>query len=176
MGTDRLNINPSLFSAHPNVILNCRGNLVKRNLAIKTPLNYSKVAVRVNCSRSWYCFVLSFTDCVSVIGSDDATTCHLVVLRHTGNVAFIRCMLFALFCQRTQFVITAMIEFHYFLGSGAVCLAHCDGSSTWSEVPVLVKAVTSLSNVSNGGRYETHRQTHSVTAHISHCEHPIQMF
>ncbi|XP_076585653.1 protein N-terminal asparagine amidohydrolase [Chaetodon auriga] len=61
---------------------------------------------------------------VSVIGSDDATTCHLVVLRHTG--------------------------------SGAVCLAHCDGSSTWSEVPLLVKAITSLSNVSKEGRLELH--------------------
>ncbi|XP_070838540.1 protein N-terminal asparagine amidohydrolase isoform X3 [Chaetodon trifascialis] len=61
---------------------------------------------------------------VSVIGSDDATTCHLVVLRHTG--------------------------------SGAVCLAHCDGSSTWSEVPLLVKTVTSLSNVSKEGRLELH--------------------
>uniref|UniRef100_A0A7N6FAK9 N-terminal asparagine amidase n=1 Tax=Anabas testudineus TaxID=64144 RepID=A0A7N6FAK9_ANATE len=63
-------------------------------------------------------------NCVSVIGSDDATTCHLVVVRHTG--------------------------------SGAVCLAHCDGSSTWSEVPLLIKAVTSLSNVSEEGRLELH--------------------
>ncbi|XP_034543111.1 protein N-terminal asparagine amidohydrolase [Notolabrus celidotus] len=63
-------------------------------------------------------------DSVSVIGSDDATTCHLVVLRHTG--------------------------------SGAVCLAHCDGSSTWSEVPLLVKAVSSLSNVCKEGRLELH--------------------
>ncbi|XP_053187812.1 protein N-terminal asparagine amidohydrolase isoform X2 [Scomber japonicus] len=63
-------------------------------------------------------------NCVSVIGSDDATTCHLVVLRHTG--------------------------------SGAVCIAHCDGSSTWSEVPLLVKTVTSLSNVSKEGRLELH--------------------
>ncbi|KAK0155154.1 Protein N-terminal asparagine amidohydrolase [Merluccius polli] len=61
---------------------------------------------------------------VSVIGSDDATTCHLVVVRHTG--------------------------------SGAVCLAHCDGSSTWSEVPLIVKAVTSLSNHSKEGRLELH--------------------
>lgn len=61
---------------------------------------------------------------VSVIGSDDATTCHLVVLRHTG--------------------------------SGAVCLAHCDGSNTWSEVPLFVKAVMSLSNVSKEGRLELH--------------------
>ncbi|KAI3352825.1 hypothetical protein L3Q82_019403 [Scortum barcoo] len=63
-------------------------------------------------------------NCVSVIGSDDATTCHLVVLRHTG--------------------------------SGAVCLAHCDGSSTLSEVPLLVKAVMALSNVSKEGRLELH--------------------
>ncbi|XP_044047123.1 protein N-terminal asparagine amidohydrolase isoform X2 [Siniperca chuatsi] len=63
-------------------------------------------------------------NCVSVIGSDDATTCHLVVLRHTG--------------------------------SGAVCLAHCDGSSTRSEVPLLVKAVISLSNNSKEGRLELH--------------------
>ncbi|XP_076001444.1 protein N-terminal asparagine amidohydrolase [Genypterus blacodes] len=61
---------------------------------------------------------------VSVIGSGDATTCHLVVLRHTG--------------------------------SGAVCLAHCDGSSTRSEVPLFVKAVTSLSNLSKEGRFELH--------------------
>ncbi|KAM9363042.1 protein N-terminal asparagine amidohydrolase [Symphorus nematophorus] len=63
-------------------------------------------------------------NCVSVIGSEDATTCHLVVLRHTG--------------------------------SGAVCLAHLDGSSTWSEVPLIVNAVMSLSNVSKEGRLELH--------------------
>ncbi|CAL8388593.1 unnamed protein product [Arctogadus glacialis] len=61
---------------------------------------------------------------VSVLGSDDATTCHLVVVRHTG--------------------------------SGAVCLAHCDGSSTWSEVPLIVRAVTSLSHRSTEGRLELH--------------------
>uniref|UniRef100_A0A1A8JUM0 N-terminal asparagine amidase n=1 Tax=Nothobranchius kuhntae TaxID=321403 RepID=A0A1A8JUM0_NOTKU len=61
---------------------------------------------------------------VSVIGSDDATTCHLVVLRHTG--------------------------------SGAACLAHCDGSRTWSEVQLIVKAVASLSNVFKDGRFELH--------------------
>ncbi|XP_053355522.1 uncharacterized protein LOC128527190 isoform X3 [Clarias gariepinus] len=61
---------------------------------------------------------------VSVIGSDDATTCHLVVLRHTG--------------------------------SGATCLAHLDGSSTRTEVPLLVNAVTALSNPSKAGRLELH--------------------
>lgn len=61
---------------------------------------------------------------VSVIGSDDATTCHLVVLRHTG--------------------------------SGAVCVAHLDGSSTWAEVQLIIKAVMSLSHHSKDGRLELH--------------------
>ncbi|XP_058258580.1 protein N-terminal asparagine amidohydrolase isoform X1 [Hemibagrus wyckioides] len=61
---------------------------------------------------------------VSVIGSEDATTCHLVVLRHTGN--------------------------------GATCLAHLDGSSTWTEVPLVVNAVTALSNSAKAGRLELH--------------------
>ncbi|KAK1162814.1 protein N-terminal asparagine amidohydrolase isoform X2 [Acipenser oxyrinchus oxyrinchus] len=65
------------------------------------------------------------SDCsVTVIGSDDATTCHIVVLRHTG--------------------------------SGATCLAHCDGSSTWSEVPLIVKAVRSLTKSAEEGRLELH--------------------
>ncbi|XP_036383825.1 protein N-terminal asparagine amidohydrolase [Megalops cyprinoides] len=61
---------------------------------------------------------------VTVIGSDDATTCHLVLVRHTG--------------------------------SGATCLAHCDGSSTWTEVPLFVKAVTTLSSQAKDGRLELH--------------------
>lgn len=43
----------------------------------------------------------------------------------------------------------------YFLGSGAVCLAHCDGSSTWSEVLLVVKTVASLSKGCKDGRYDT---------------------
>ncbi|XP_057700365.1 protein N-terminal asparagine amidohydrolase [Corythoichthys intestinalis] len=61
---------------------------------------------------------------VSVIGSEDATTCHLVVLRHTG--------------------------------SGAACLAHCDGSNTCAEVSLFIKSVTSLSSCCNDGRLELH--------------------
>ncbi|KAF3843956.1 hypothetical protein F7725_016004 [Dissostichus mawsoni] len=80
---------------------------------------------------------------VSVIGSGDATTCHFVVLRHTGNASFIEFSLWALFCMCIY-------------RSGAVCLAHCDGSCTWSEIPLIVKAVTSLSNVSKEGRLELH--------------------
>ncbi|MBN3320969.1 NTAN1 amidohydrolase, partial [Atractosteus spatula] len=63
-------------------------------------------------------------DAVTVMGSDDATTCHLVALRHTG--------------------------------SGAACLAHCDGSGTAREVPLIVRAVTSLSSHAHGGRLELH--------------------
>ncbi|XP_054896802.1 protein N-terminal asparagine amidohydrolase isoform X2 [Poeciliopsis prolifica] len=63
-------------------------------------------------------------NCVSILGSDDATTCHLVVLRHSG--------------------------------SGAVCLSHLDGSSTRTEVQLTMKAVTSLSNDCNEGRFELH--------------------
>ncbi|KPP73112.1 protein N-terminal asparagine amidohydrolase-like, partial [Scleropages formosus] len=40
--------------------------------------------------------------------------------------------------------------------SGATCLAHCDGSSTWSEVSLIVKAVNDLSRDANEGRLELH--------------------
>ncbi|XP_062415059.1 protein N-terminal asparagine amidohydrolase-like [Pungitius pungitius] len=78
---------------------------------------------------------------VSVIGSEDATTCHLVVLRHTG--------------------------------SGAVCLAHCDGYSTQSDVPLIVKAVMSLSDISKEGRLELHlsggfKDDKKISAKLSH--------
>lgn len=83
---------------------------------------------------------------VSILGSDDATTCHLVVLRHTG--------------------------------SGVTCLAHCDGSSTWTEVPLIINAVTSSSSSSStvkDGRLELHlvggfdddrRISHSLSLNI----------
>ncbi|KAK1164903.1 protein N-terminal asparagine amidohydrolase isoform X1 [Acipenser oxyrinchus oxyrinchus] len=58
---------------------------------------------------------------VTVIGSDDVTTCHLVVLRH-------RCR------------------------SGATCLAHCEGLSTWCEVPLIVKTVRLLMKSTEEGR------------------------
>uniref|UniRef100_A0A8C4SXG8 Protein N-terminal asparagine amidohydrolase n=1 Tax=Erpetoichthys calabaricus TaxID=27687 RepID=A0A8C4SXG8_ERPCA len=61
---------------------------------------------------------------VTVIGSDDATTCHLVILRHTG--------------------------------SGATCLAHCDGSSTRSEVSLIIKTVRVLTANLKEGRFELH--------------------
>ncbi|OCT64075.1 N-terminal asparagine amidase L homeolog isoform X1 [Xenopus laevis] len=61
---------------------------------------------------------------VSVLGSDDATTCHILVLRHTG--------------------------------SGATCLAHCDGSDTKNEVAAVLHAVKSLTNNTDEGRLELH--------------------
>uniref|UniRef100_A0A8C5QS33 N-terminal asparagine amidase n=1 Tax=Leptobrachium leishanense TaxID=445787 RepID=A0A8C5QS33_9ANUR len=61
---------------------------------------------------------------ISILGSDDATTCHIVVLRHTG--------------------------------SGATCLAHCDGSDTESEVEDILQAVKYLSNNTEDGRLELH--------------------
>ncbi|XP_034286113.1 protein N-terminal asparagine amidohydrolase [Pantherophis guttatus] len=57
---------------------------------------------------------------VSILGSDDATTCHFVVLRHTG--------------------------------SGAICLTHCDGSDTETEVLLIVNAVKVLSLSTDCGR------------------------
>uniref|UniRef100_A0A8D0BG62 N-terminal asparagine amidase n=1 Tax=Salvator merianae TaxID=96440 RepID=A0A8D0BG62_SALMN len=61
---------------------------------------------------------------VSILGSDDATTCHLVVLRHTG--------------------------------SGAICLTHCDGSDTETEVLLITNAVKVLSPNVECGRLELH--------------------
>ena len=28
---------------------------------------------------------LCFSECIQVLGTDDATTCHIVILKHTGN-------------------------------------------------------------------------------------------
>ncbi|KAM3827200.1 protein N-terminal asparagine amidohydrolase isoform 2-T3 [Vipera latastei] len=61
---------------------------------------------------------------VSILGSDDATTCHFVVLRHTG--------------------------------SGAICLTHCDGSDTETEVMLMINAVKVLSPSTDCGRLELH--------------------
>ncbi|KAK9393204.1 protein N-terminal asparagine amidohydrolase [Crotalus adamanteus] len=61
---------------------------------------------------------------VSILGSDDATTCHFVVLRHTG--------------------------------SGAICLTHCDGSDTETEVLLVINAVKVLSPSTDCGRLELH--------------------
>ncbi|KAM4023726.1 protein N-terminal asparagine amidohydrolase isoform 2-T2 [Anomaloglossus baeobatrachus] len=60
---------------------------------------------------------------ISILGSEDATTCHIVVLRHTG--------------------------------SGATCLAHCDGSDSETEVAAIIQAVKSLTKTTEG-RLELH--------------------
>ncbi|XP_029360877.1 protein N-terminal asparagine amidohydrolase [Echeneis naucrates] len=115
-GLDRISATTELFDRYPHLQDNAR-------------TFHSKPLVNVDPKCLLYVQQREFAattpadSSVSVIGSDDATTCHLVVLRHTG--------------------------------SGAVCLAHCDGSNTWSEVPLFVNAVTSLS-VNKEGRLELH--------------------
>ncbi|XP_048104234.1 protein N-terminal asparagine amidohydrolase isoform X2 [Alosa alosa] len=56
-----------------------------------------------------------------------------------------------LYVQQREFAATIPLD-----RSGATCLAHCDGSRTWSEVPLIVKAVTSLTGAVKDGRYELH--------------------
>ncbi|CAB1426074.1 unnamed protein product [Pleuronectes platessa] len=116
-GLDRLNSTAELFDKHPHLQDSARA-FRSRPLVDVDPKCLLYVQQRE------FAATTPADDHVSVLGSDDATTCHLVVLRHTG--------------------------------SGAVCLAHCDGSSTWSEIPHLVKSVTSLSKVSKEGRLELH--------------------
>ncbi|KAG7484974.1 N-terminal asparagine amidohydrolase [Solea senegalensis] len=116
-GVDRFNATADLFDKYPHLQENARTFHSKPIVAVDP-----KCLLYVQ--QREFAATTPADNCVSVIGSDDATTCHLVVLRHTG--------------------------------SGAVCLAHCDGSSTWSEIPLLVKAVMSLSDVSQEGRLELH--------------------
>ncbi|XP_058495976.1 protein N-terminal asparagine amidohydrolase-like isoform X1 [Solea solea] len=116
-GVDRFNATADLFDKYPHFKENARTFHSKPIVAVD-PKGLLYVQQRE------FAATTPADNCVSVIGSEDATTCHLVVLRHTG--------------------------------SGAVCLAHCDGSSTWSEIPLLVKAVMSLSDVSQEGRLELH--------------------
>lgn len=116
-GLDRTSSTAELFDKYPQLQENARTFLAK-------PLVDVDPKCLLYVQQREFAATTPADNCVSVIGSDDATTCHLVVLRHTG--------------------------------SGAVCLAHCDGSSTWSEVPLLVKAVMSLSNVRKEGRLELH--------------------
>lgn len=116
-GFDRINSTAELFDRNPHLQENARTFRSKPHVDVDP-----KCLLYVQ--QREFAATTPADNCVSVIGSDDATTCHLVVLRHTG--------------------------------SGAVCLAHCDGSSTWSEVPLLVKAVTSMNTVCKEGRLELH--------------------
>lgn len=104
---DRISSTVELFDRHPHLQESAR-DFRSKPLVDVDPKCFLYVQQRE------FAATTPTDDNVSILGSDDATTCHLVVLRHTG--------------------------------SGAVCLAHCDGSNTWSEVPLIVKAVTSLSN------------------------------
>ncbi|XP_048869819.1 protein N-terminal asparagine amidohydrolase [Brienomyrus brachyistius] len=114
---ERLRSTAGLFAKHPHFQENAKAFRAKalENVDIKRLLyvQQREFAATTPADKS-----------VTVLGSDDATTCHLVVLRHTG--------------------------------SGATCLAHCDGFSTWTEVPSIVKAVATLSGKASGGRLELH--------------------
>ncbi|XP_034044820.1 protein N-terminal asparagine amidohydrolase [Thalassophryne amazonica] len=116
-GIDRIRSTAELFDRFPHLQQNAR------SFSSKPPVNVDPKCLLYVQQRE-FASTTPKDDNVSVIGSDDATTCHLVVLRHTE--------------------------------SGAVCLAHCDGSSTQSEVPLIVKAVMSLSNHVKEGRLELH--------------------
>ncbi|XP_056265851.1 protein N-terminal asparagine amidohydrolase [Pseudoliparis swirei] len=116
-GLDRITSTMELFDKYPHLQENAR------TFSSKPPVDVDPKCL-LYVSQREFAATTPADECVSVIGSGDATTCHLVVLRHTG--------------------------------SGAVCLAHCDGSSTRSEVPLLVKTVTSLSGFSKEGRLELH--------------------
>lgn len=50
--------------------------------------NFLSVIQNRICAETLLLLFSYFAAIVSVIGSDDATTCHLVVLRHTGNYFF----------------------------------------------------------------------------------------
>ncbi|KAG5278847.1 hypothetical protein AALO_G00103380 [Alosa alosa] len=114
---DRVSSTSELFSKHSHLQENAR---VFRS---KTPTTVDPKCLLYVQQRE-FAATIPLDKSVTIIGSADATTCHLVVLRHTG--------------------------------SGATCLAHCDGSRTWSEVPLIVKAVTSLTGAVKDGRYELH--------------------
>lgn len=113
------------------------------------------VSVCVCVTSGWHlsikCTDVSLSsDSVSILGSDDATTCHLVVLRHTGDTKpSSNQYLVAFHCM----YVCVILLFFCCEGSGATCLAHCDGSSTWTEVPLIVNAVTSKSNPDKDGRW-----------------------
>ncbi|KAG8145578.1 hypothetical protein E2320_012093 [Naja naja] len=85
-------------------------------------------------------------DSVSILGSDDATTCHFVVLRHTGTEI----------TEEICGLVPIKVDFYQVSGSGAICLTHCDGSDTETEVLQIVNAVKVLSLSTECGRLELH--------------------
>ncbi|CAL1602002.1 unnamed protein product [Knipowitschia caucasica] len=116
-GFNRINSTVELFEKYPHLQDNAR-QFRSRPLVEVDPKRFLYVQQRE------YAATTPADKCVSIIGSDDATTCHLVVLRHTGN--------------------------------GAACVGHLDGSSTWSEVQLIIKSVLSLSHHCKDGRLELH--------------------
>ncbi|KTF84662.1 hypothetical protein cypCar_00039864 [Cyprinus carpio] len=134
--TERVNSTAELFSKYPHLKESAKQFVSRSPEAVDT-----KQLLYVQ--QREFAATTPADNSVSVLGSDDATTCHLVVLRHTG--------------------------------SGATCLAHCDGSSTCTEVPLIVSAVTSRSAPAKEGRLELHlvggfdddrRTSHSLSLSI----------
>jgi len=83
---------------------------------------------------------------VHIIGSDDATSCIIVVVRHSG-----------LYSHKIIWHLTTI--FIYFLskhktGSGAIALAHLDGSGTDEAVSTMVSRVQELALGYPEGRIE----------------------
>ncbi|XP_056606152.1 protein N-terminal asparagine amidohydrolase [Triplophysa dalaica] len=114
---ERLNSTAELFSKYPHLMEHAK------QFASKSPEPVDPKELLYIQQRE-FAATTPADNSVSILGSDDATTCHLVVLRHTG--------------------------------SGATCLAHCDGSSTRTEIPLIVNAVTSRSYPAKDGRLELH--------------------
>ncbi len=61
---------------------------------------------------------------INILGTEDATTCHIVILRHSG--------------------------------SGATCLAHCDGVDTKNGIQNMLSKLKALSHGKPDGRIELH--------------------
>lgn len=71
---------------------------------------------------------------VTIIGSDDATTCIIVVLRHSGNFLL----------NLTQKKWLNKLKIFWVIGSGAVALSHLDGTGTDEAVITMVGRVQGL--------------------------------
>lgn len=156
------------FSSKPRVDVDpkCLLYVQQREFAATTPADseWNKVLVinhtvisDLTLNKSWWlCYVVS---CLlqTVCQWSDQTMPPLVtwlyfdILVNNLSPSPLLSLLLSFFC-------TFMTWWNHFIswsGSGAVCLAHCDGFNTWNEVRLLVNAVTLLSKTSEDGRCET---------------------
>lgn len=81
---------------------------------------------------------------VNIIGSSDATTCIIVVVRHSG-------LFFYILLPSDEFCITFL---YLKTGSGAVALAHLDGNGIDEAVSTMVARVQNLALGYPEGRIE----------------------